>query len=64
MTEMKNRLVLFFAIVGICALAYVFWHVYQRHAAAVEHQQRFTAPEPSGLPNFLNATPGAPPPQP
>jgi hypothetical protein len=53
-----------FALVGVCALLYGVWHFYQGRVAEEEHHQTFTAPPPSGLPNFLGATPGAPPPQP
>lgn len=60
----RNPLILVFALVGVCVVLYGLWHLYQRQIAEEQHHQTFTAPEPSGLPNFLNATPGAPPPQP
>jgi hypothetical protein len=59
-----RRIMMVFALVGVCALLYGAWHFYQGRVAEEEHHQTFTAPPPSGLPNFLSATPGAPPPQP
>jgi hypothetical protein len=59
-----RRMMMVFALVGVCAVLYGLWHLYQGRVAEEEHHQAFTAPPPSGLPNFLNATPGAPPPQP
>jgi hypothetical protein len=55
---------LVFALVCVCVVLYGLWHLYQREVAEEEHHQTFAAPVPSGLPNFLNTTPGAPPPQP
>ncbi len=60
----RNPLILVFALVGVCVVLYGLWHLYQRQVAEEQHHQTFAAPVPSGLPNFLNATPGAPPPQP
>jgi hypothetical protein len=59
-----RRMMMVFVLVGVCALLYGVWHLYQGRVAEEEDRQSFTAPPPSGLPNFLNATPGAPPPQP
>ena len=60
----RNPLILVFALVGVCVVLYGLWHLYERQVAEEEHHQTFAAPVPSGLPNFLNTTPGAPPPQP
>jgi hypothetical protein len=59
-----RRMMMVFALVGVCAVLYGLWHLYQGRVTEEEHHKAFTAPPPSGLPNFLNATPGAPPPQP
>jgi hypothetical protein len=64
MKERRNPLILLFALVVVCALLYGLWHLHQGQVAEDQHHQSFTAPVPSGLPNFLNATPGTPPPQP
>ena len=64
MKQIKNLVVRILALAVICAIFYGLWHLYQRQAAQEQHRQTFSQPVPSGLPNFLNATPGAPPPQP
>jgi hypothetical protein len=64
MKEKRSSVVLLFALFATCALLYGIWHLYQLTVTREQHDQTFTAPPPSGLPNFLSATPGAPPPQP
>ena len=64
MKKTKTPVTLVPALVAICAIFYGLWHLYQREAAQEQHRESFSAPVPSGLPNFLNETPGAPPPQP
>jgi cytochrome c-type biogenesis protein CcmH/NrfG len=64
MSRRTNPIVVLLVLVGLCAVLYGLWHLYQRQAAQQQHERAFSEPAPSGVPNFLNATPGAPPPQP
>ncbi len=64
MKASKNPVLVVLALVGLCAILYGVWNLYQRQVSREKHHQKFSAPVPPGLPNFLNATPGAPPPQP
>jgi hypothetical protein len=60
MNKIGNRLVLFFAAVGLCALIYSAWHYYQEQRAAQAAQAIKSAPYSGDT--FRN--PGPPPPQP
>jgi hypothetical protein len=64
MKSAKNRMLVVLAIVGACTILYASWDIYQRQIGRQRHHETFSQPVPSGLPNFLEATPGAPPPQP
>jgi hypothetical protein len=60
----RNPLIYILAGIGIAAMFYVAWTLYQRHAAQESAREYLSAPVPSGLPNPLFGTPGPPPPQP
>ena len=64
MKSTKKRLVLVLAIVGLCAVLYGGWRIYEDQVAENEKRNFFAAPasSASGAPDaFHNA---APPPQP
>ncbi len=58
----KNPLLYLLAGIGVAALVYGGWSIYQRYAAEQYQRSFFSAPASSGLPNPLGATPGPPPP--
>ncbi len=61
---MKTRLIVVFALIGVCAVLYGGWRIYQEKAAEAQRRAFFGAPasSASGAPDaFHNA---APPPQP
>jgi hypothetical protein len=62
--QTKNPLIYLLAGIGIAAVIYGGWTIYQRHLAEQRTRQYLSAPVPSGLPNPLFGTPGPPPPQP
>ena len=64
MKSAKNRMLVVLVIVGTCTILYSSWDIYQRQIVRQRHHETFSQPVPAGLPNFLDATPGAPPPQP
>jgi hypothetical protein len=64
MKRAKNPILAVLAFVGACTILYAIWNIYQLQIARQRHHETFSQPVPSGLPNFLDATPGAPPPQP
>jgi hypothetical protein len=64
MKQNKNTLALAFAAIGVCAVVYGAWYFYRQSAANEQSRAAFTAPPPSGIPDILHATPGAPPIQP
>jgi hypothetical protein len=64
MNKGRNPIVLILAIIGVCAVVYGIWHLYQGKAAEDQARSTLSAPAPSGYPDLLHATPGAPPPQP
>ena len=64
MKQNKNTLVLAFAAIGVCAVVYGAWYFYRQAAVNEQSRAAFTAPPPSGIPDILHATPGAPPIQP
>jgi uncharacterized membrane protein YidH (DUF202 family) len=64
MNKGRNPIVLILAIIGVCAVVYGIWHHYQGKAAEDQAHSILSAPAPSGYPDLLHATPGAPPPQP
>jgi hypothetical protein len=59
--KIPNSLVYAFAIIGVCAVIYAGWTVYQRQVAP-ETRRPLSAPVPPGLPNIFRNAP--PPPQP
>jgi hypothetical protein len=63
MKEIKNPLILAFAIIGMCAVLYGAWHLYQQHLTEERARNFFAAPASSGIPDVLHASPSAPPPQ-
>lgn len=64
MKQLKNPLILLFAVIGVCALLYGGWRFYEQKVAERQARAILTAPPNPGLPNPLFGTPGAPPPQP
>jgi hypothetical protein len=60
----RNRLLYFLAGIGVAAMIYGGWTIYQRYLAERQTRYELSAPVPSGLPNPLFTTPGPPPPQP
>jgi hypothetical protein len=62
MKDIKNPLIIVFAIVGVCAVIYGGWHMYQQHVADARATAAFTAPPASGVPDMYHNA--APPPQP
>jgi hypothetical protein len=62
--ESRNWLVYFLAAIGVAAMIYGSWTIYQKYLAEQQRRYELSAPVPSGLPNPLFATPGPPPPQP
>jgi hypothetical protein len=64
MKQSKNRLVLAFAAIGVCAVLCGAWYLYRQAVVKQQSRAAFTAPPPSGIPDILHATPGAPPIQP
>jgi hypothetical protein len=58
----KNPLIYLLAGIGIAVLLYGGWSFYQRRIAGEQARTLLLAPAPSGIPDILNATPGAPPP--
>jgi hypothetical protein len=61
MNTTKNPLILVFAIIGVCAVLYGAWQLYQRHVTENEARCRFSAPISSGVPDLLHASPAASP---
>ena len=61
MKTTKNPLLLAFGIIGICAVLYGAWHLYQQHTVDSEARARFAAPVSSGVPDLLHAAPAASP---
>jgi hypothetical protein len=59
----KNPLIYFLAGIGVAALLYKGWTIYQRHVAEEEGRASFSASPAPGTPDFLGAKP-QPPPQP
>jgi hypothetical protein len=60
MNKISNRLILFFAAIGFCAMIYSAWRYYQEQRAEEAAQAIKSAPYPGDT--FRN--PGPPPPQP
>jgi len=64
MKQSRNLLLLLLATIGVCAVLYAAWHAYQQAIVKEQSHAAFTAPAPSGIPDIIHATPGAPPIQP
>jgi hypothetical protein len=64
MQKLRHRLIQGLAFIGICALLYAGWLLYQRQTAEDQRRAFFGAPAstPSGAPNAFRSAP--PPPQP
>ena len=62
MKEIKKPLILAFAIIGVCAVFYGAWHLYEQHEAREQSRAMFAAPAPSGIPDIFHDAP--PPKQP
>jgi hypothetical protein len=60
--KIPNSLIYAFAIIGVCAVIYAGWTIYERQVAQKETQGAFSAPVPTGLPDIFRDAP--PPPQP
>ena len=64
MNQKRNPLIIVLAVVGVCGIVYGLWHLYAQRGAQDQARALFSAPASSGVPDFLHATPGAPPIQP
>lgn len=62
MKLIKNPLVLAFAVIGVCAVLYGAWHLYEQHKPREQSRAMFAAPAPSGIPDIFHDAP--PPKQP
>ena len=62
MKQIKNPLILAFAITGVCAVLYGAWHLYEQREAQEQSRTMFAAPAPSGIPDIFHDAP--PPKQP
>jgi hypothetical protein len=62
MKKLTNRLMLFFAVVGLCAMIYSAWHYYQQERAAEAARTILSAPYTGDTFDPKNHPP--PPPQP
>jgi hypothetical protein len=63
MRQIKNPLILAFAIIGVCALIYFFWQGYQRRTEEEQARARMAAPpQVPGVSKLYKDAP--PPPQP
>lgn len=63
MSPTKRTLILIAGAVLLILVLLGVWRSFESKSQQDE-QQHLAKPAPSGLPNFLSATPGAPPPQP
>jgi hypothetical protein len=63
MKKTTNPLIYMLAVIGVAALLYGGWTVYQRHVADEAARASFSASPIPGSPDFLGAKP-EPPPQP
>lgn len=63
MKETRMRFIYLLAGVGIAALLYVAWTIYQQRAAQEQSHAFFSATPQPGIPDILHAPP-SPPPQP
>jgi predicted negative regulator of RcsB-dependent stress response len=63
MKKKTSSLIYLIAGIGVAALLYYGWTIYQRHTADDAARASFSATPIPGSPNFLDATP-QPPPQP
>lgn len=64
MESKRRRLIFLFAIIGICAVLYGGWRIYQEQVAQDQKRNFFAAPasSASGAPDAFHNAP--PPPQP
>ena len=62
MNKLTNKLILFFAAVGLCAVIYSAWHYYQQQRAAEAAREYFNQPYTGDTFDPKNHHP--PPPQP
>jgi len=60
--DIKNPIILAFAVIGVCAVIFGGWHLYQQHVANEQAKAAFTAPPAKGVPDMYHNAP--PPPQP
>jgi hypothetical protein len=60
--KIPDSLIYAFAIIGLCAVVYAGWTMYERQVAQDETHRAFSAPVPSGMPDIFRNAP--PPPQP
>jgi len=60
----QNPLILVLAIIGIGAVVYGLWKLYQRNVAEEQAHAFFSAPTSSGIPDILHKNDAPPPPQP
>jgi P-type conjugative transfer protein TrbJ len=62
MRNTNNRLILAFAVIGVAAVIYGGWYLYEQHTVDEQAKSAFTAPSASGVPDMYHNAP--PPPQP
>ncbi len=63
MNPTRNRIILFLATIGVCALLYGGWRMYQEQAAQDQKRNFFAAPasSASGAPDAFHSAPAPPP---
>jgi len=61
MKSKMDLLIYLFAAIGLCAVVYGGWHIYQEHVA-LEQQRAFFGSPPSSIPGMPDAFHDAPPP--
>lgn len=63
MNEMRKPLILLFALIGVCAVLYGAWHLYEQKLSQEQAHVIMAAPPSSGIPDILHKD-APPPPQP
>ena len=65
MKHIKNPLILVFAIIGVCAVLFGGWHLYQQQSRCrAERRLSFSTPAPLRPVRLILSTMPPPPPQP
>jgi hypothetical protein len=63
MKDVKRRVIVLFALIGVCAVLYSGWRFYQQKVSEKQAQAIMAAPPSSGIPDILHKD-APPPPQP